>query len=446
VLAFSNSILSALAAVVLFEILFSLSRSFYLSSVFSLLFAFSATWWKFSTDADAYVPSVLLLLVCFALILPSKRGRPKLLGLAHAGAMLFHELALFFYPVAVAGILLQRGETRRQRLCRLAEYTSLTALVVGCAYWLAFRRVEPNGCFSAFGRWITYHDPSVGFAFNLGRDAIRSFRGNIHLLVATRFSAGAHHPAASVAIALSGLLLLLLGYKVARYWQDLRELSRTTVAADTRIILLALLWIVPYTAFLFFWLPQNTFYRLFYLPGVIILLCALAAPREDMTATPRRNRAALLVAAVALTNFALEILPHAPASENPTLVFAAELQKRWPAGTVVYCRSFSTNITDWTIRYFNPQTEWRAVAAGSVPVSEPELLSIYEHGHTAWFEPTASQLAADCDASAFHNWLEEHTRPGTTMADKTGGIHFVQVVPAPTSSQGRGGRAPAGAD
>ena len=89
----------------------------------SLLFGFPATWWKFSTDANAYIPSILLLL-CTDYIqarrlearrlearrLEARGWRPPRLearrstvvaGLAHAGAMLFHELAILFLPVAL---------------------------------------------------------------------------------------------------------------------------------------------------------------------------------------------------------------------------------------------------------------------------------------------------------------------------------------------------------
>src|SRR6185369_13378817 len=44
-----NSLLSALCAGVLFSILRQTLRSFYISFCLALLFAFSATWWKFST-------------------------------------------------------------------------------------------------------------------------------------------------------------------------------------------------------------------------------------------------------------------------------------------------------------------------------------------------------------------------------------------------------------
>ena len=73
-----NSLLSALCARVLFSILMTTLRSFYFSICLTVLFAFSATWWKFSTDADAYIPSVLFLLISFYLILPGRKSRPLL--------------------------------------------------------------------------------------------------------------------------------------------------------------------------------------------------------------------------------------------------------------------------------------------------------------------------------------------------------------------------------
>src|SRR5215208_6266456 len=73
-----NGLLSAACAGVLFGILMDTLRCVYLSVCLTLLFAFSATWWKFSTDANAYIPSVLFLLISFSLVLPGKKPRPLL--------------------------------------------------------------------------------------------------------------------------------------------------------------------------------------------------------------------------------------------------------------------------------------------------------------------------------------------------------------------------------
>jgi hypothetical protein len=57
--------------------------------------------------------------------------------------------------------------------------------------------------------------------------------------------------------------------------------------------------------FLFFWLPQNTFYRLFYLPALILLFGLLLAARPHRIS----RTLAVFVIAVALANFLFMIYP-----------------------------------------------------------------------------------------------------------------------------------------
>src|SRR5689334_9018510 len=101
-----NSLFSTICAGVLFAILKDTLRSFYLAVCLTLLFAFSATWWKFSTDANAYVPSVLFLLVSFYLVLPQRRARPWLVALTFFLSMAFHQLAVLMFPVLALGVYL----------------------------------------------------------------------------------------------------------------------------------------------------------------------------------------------------------------------------------------------------------------------------------------------------------------------------------------------------
>src|SRR6476660_2529008 len=76
-----NSLVSAACAALLFLILRDTLRSNYCSTCLTLLFALSATWWKFSTDANAYIPSVFFLLLSFYLVLPGRKPRPLLTAL-----------------------------------------------------------------------------------------------------------------------------------------------------------------------------------------------------------------------------------------------------------------------------------------------------------------------------------------------------------------------------
>src|SRR5687768_17474720 len=118
-----NCFIGAASAYLFFRILIGCFKSVYLSVVLTLLFALSATWWKFSTDADSYILSVLFILVSFYLILPNRRPRPFLVALTHALAMCFHQLAVLFFPVVLVGILLQTSsDPAGRRIVLLVKY------------------------------------------------------------------------------------------------------------------------------------------------------------------------------------------------------------------------------------------------------------------------------------------------------------------------------------
>ncbi len=145
-----NSILSASCAYVLFLILKSSLRSLYVSVCLTLLFAFSATWWRFSTDADAYVPSVLFLLISFYLILPNRKPKPFLVALNFSVAMCFHQLAILFGPVIVLGLFLQT-ESRglKARIFTVFEFGAPAFLLTVGAYFYSsgYRKTLSTGCF-----------------------------------------------------------------------------------------------------------------------------------------------------------------------------------------------------------------------------------------------------------------------------------------------------------
>jgi len=81
VLQFCNAVFSILAAALLFRILSMLLADGKTRLLFTALFVFSATWWRFSVDADAYIVSVLFLLICAGELLVKERPNIWVLGL-----------------------------------------------------------------------------------------------------------------------------------------------------------------------------------------------------------------------------------------------------------------------------------------------------------------------------------------------------------------------------
>jgi hypothetical protein len=412
-----NSVLGAASAAVFFVILRDALRSVYLSVCLTVLFAFSATWWKFSTDANAYVPSVLLLLVCFWLVLPERKPRPLLLALVFFAALCFHQLAVIAYPVFALGVYLQDGSlTIKKRAVNAIAFSVAAFVLIVAAYAIVFYLATGSLGLVRFWRWTTYFSPDAETAFHFWSNLGYSLRGHVRLFFGGRFNLlrGLMNP--GVVLLLVVLAVAIVSLIAAVLWNLLsrnRRLGHARLMPRQKtVVLLALVWAFSYLVFLFFWLPQNTFYRLFYLPALVLLLgLALAAVRR--VGVRRTYVVALFVAAVSLANFLFVIYPFSHVEKFPPLAFALERSREWPKGTVVYYGA--TNSDASLVRYFNPQTEWRVL---------PEQLP---SGATAWLETTAiDRLSATPQGT---QWLREHTRPGSLRELNTGAyrIRFVQI-------------------
>ena len=418
-----NSLLSAACVGVLFVILFDTLRSLYLSVCLSLLFAFSATWWKFSTDANAYIPSVLFLLISFYLVLPDRKPRPLLVGLTFFISMAFHQLAILMFPVLALGVYLQGGPLAlRRRALNAVYFTVLAFALIVTTYASFFYLASGTFDIARLLRWSASYSPDAETGFNLWSNLKYSLRGQVRLFFGGRFNllAGLVNPFIVVLlIALVGAVALLIfdavrnsGKLISLRW--LREL-RLAPRQKTEL-LLSLLWATVYLVFLFFWLPQNTFYRLFYLPALILLLGLAISSLRTEALRPRRLTA-LFVIAVALANFLFLIYPFSHVEKYPPLAFALRMNQEWPTGTVIYYAA--ENSDEDLVRYFNPTTRWKLL--------RPDSLDTLENA--AWLETTAiDQLTSTPDGA---RWLETHTRKGSLkeLNDGAHKIRFVQLRP-----------------
>jgi len=176
---------------------------------------------------------------------------------------------------------------------------------------------------------------------------------------------------------------------------------------------------------LFFWLPYNTYYRLFYFPAILLLCGVVLARYEIINRGKRKHLALLLVAVIATYNLTFYIYPYSRVQTNEPLVSALAMKPVWSAGTVIYYQEFNTD--DWTLKYFNPQTIWRKLPSGGLSALENDLRSIYESGGTAWVETTAIDLLMSESGS----WLGTHATEGSKheWVDRRVRIRLFQIVP-----------------
>jgi hypothetical protein len=132
----ANALIGAASVLVFFRIALRATRSLYVAIVSTAFLAFSAVWWRISTDADAYIATILLILVVTSNLLGVK-PRWFVAGLALAGAMLIHELASLFYPAALAAVFSSRNIERKVRFA--AWMSALAWALTTLSYYLCAR-------------------------------------------------------------------------------------------------------------------------------------------------------------------------------------------------------------------------------------------------------------------------------------------------------------------
>lgn len=433
VLQFTNCISSVICAVLLARLLQRALQSYLVTAIAVAAFSFSSTWWKYSTDADSYVLSVLFLLVTLNLLLASERVKSVPLALAHVAAMCFHQLAVLFFPAIIIGIFLQK--TSLSERVRLAvKYTVLASSTILAINYLCFHLSTGGVGLVEFWRWLTLYvqgPEAYSFNFDLVNNLRFTLRGAVRLFFEGRLNwiKGLLTIPVLVLISLLVGIVLTLGLRfikalVARrrpvnlfreLHPDLRPLAYTCG-----------LWLITYLVFLFFWYPYFTPYRLFYLPAVICLFGIWLLQKHGRdSAVP--ISALLLVAGMAISNFVFFILPMSHSDKYPPLAFAIEMDESWSANTTVLFAS--SNADNELVRYFSPTTTWKKVTSDYEQSIESELQRAYLHGGTVWIETSAiDRIELSHEGST---WLSNHARLNCRKELNDGGyrLKFVEVFP-----------------
>lgn len=383
----ANCLLAGLAVILLYGILRRKGWTNQRSLIAASIFGFSATWWKFASDANAYVPAIFLLLCAYALI--GNRRWVWLAGLATAGAMLFHELAIFFLPVALIALWKHRSLLLAYLLTALAP--------VAMAYASAYQAANPG---QGFWRWITSHSADSTFLFNPLKDFGYTLRGTVRLLFGGRWPDLVRDPLSIAVCAL--LAITVTGFVLYAS----RALPWKLTGPPPALIC----WIAVYVAFLFFWMPQNTFYRLFYLAPLVVLFA------------PQATRAgALFAAAMLLWNFAFLIYPESRTEFNAPLRFALAQHDAWPSGSAIVFHRFHPDL--WTISYFNSQAAWIGLDNSDLNQMDRDLAYARGHAGPLWVEQTAYELL---DGSTDgRQWLAQHERSDELVRFKDEKHEFV---------------------
>ena len=337
-----NVMVSAGAGYALYGLAKSWTRSAGAALFCWLLFMGGATWWKFSTDADSYIYSVLfvILAVRFASANPAKLLAA---GACHVAAMLFHELAIFVYAPVVTVILLDSRHPLARRLVNVAAYGAATSAVVTAAY-LACYQYADHTTYPTLLRWITSYASDSDFTRSWSQVVGGYLMSYLKLFAGGKLSFLRDY--FSVPLCL-GLLVCLAALGVAiKQARQPRETSAGQV--DKRTQLLLWVWFGSSALFLGMWDPGSTFHKLFVWPPLVLLLGTYARVRPKVFV-------ALAIALIGW-NFAAFIYPRSHDTADPVLMLAEKADREMPKNARVYYRQLFPD--DWYLEYFAPGRTW----------------------------------------------------------------------------------------
>jgi len=345
-----NILASTAAAAIVYAVAKQATQSRRLALFCTALFAFGATWWKFSTDADAYIVAVLLLLLAIFSVLQQP---PRLIpaALCHTTAMLFHQLAIFAYAAILAAIYLNQRWPLRKRIWLCIGYICGTGACVGAVYWICYSQAD-HSTYPTLARFIASYAPDSGFIRSFGQIVNSYLASYVKLFFGGKFSLIKDY--FSVASGLSfAICVAALAFSVSRFRRASSE-PRSTVDRRTLIVLWA--WLLPCAIFLASWDPGSTFHKLFVWPPIVLLIGAYLASRQRPFVTAWIG----IALAMAGWNFGAFIYPHAHASADPVLALAEKINRELPKNAIIYYRAFSPD--DWYLDYFAPGRTWLKLA------------------------------------------------------------------------------------
>jgi hypothetical protein len=429
VLQIIDSFFGAASAALLSCILYLLFESSYIAVWLSFGFAFSATWWRFATDADSYTASTFFLIASLLFVLPLRKSKPVTLSFAHTAAMLLHQLAFLFYPACLVGLWIQnRNEPLKKRVAIAAQYTILAGSMTIAAYVYAFQFTHGSLDPGKFVNWVSSHSYNSAFSFEIARNIFTSIAGNVKLFMGgrTRFI----QETWGLFIAITGAMALgILAVMIWRIRKNGFPPVRWPNIQFAPIIRICVIWITIYVVFLVVWIPQNTFYRLFYFPAFFVLAGTFIASSK----TRNHSLLALAVAFLFCANLGTSIYPSAQPVLNRTEQFAKSLHAVWTPGTTVYGNVYADE--NLTIKYFNPQVTWKKLW-NRAPLEDlaPTLHQVRESGKAMWFDLGALEKLSGEDPS-FKDWLKTNIRLGEThqIMNTENVVGFVQLVPLNTA-------------
>ena len=359
------------SAILVMLLLYRATGDRLLSFFCALGMSVSATWWKYATDANAYIPSTFLLVAAaFLLIGKERRGTVLAVGLLHAAAMLLHQIAIFFFPAALL-ILYQRSPRK------IPAYITAAAFPVAIAYAAVWYGALGHGWEpKQFLTWITSNGSDVLNQHSPVARLAESFRSSVRLIFGGRISLARAFLSTPSLIALG----MLMAAAITTFFRTVFRSKPAWRKLPAQLTGFLAVWIGSFGLFLLFWLTEYPYYRIFYLPA-LTMLAGLVISR---CLTVRQDRvAASLVVFIATFNFTFYIYPYSIPEATPPVRVAEGARKIWGQDVLVLYKEFSCD--NWMMRHFNNQTKWKRAADDHHGLVR-QIKEATNAGHSVWMD------------------------------------------------------------
>ena len=307
------------------------------AAVATALPAFSFGYWFYSTSVEVYLVPLAFLLICLYVLSGGcleegpadarATSRYRSVGVAHALAVLFHQIHVLFGVAVLAAIWWEcRGDLREARRRTLA-HASTAVPIVALAYAGVMFGVEGVGSAGEALRFLSGYAASGDYWYPLSVDTLaRAAVGAARSLVGGHFvlalPVGDRVVAALEGQGLADEIFLVRDLSTSLAWtllalsalfavgfafvatRALRTLLRAGVPGDPADLVarLCLVAIAPYALFFLFWVPHNVE---FWIPQSTWLWAALAIGWWKGSPRPARARTlGALAVGLGLVNFA----------------------------------------------------------------------------------------------------------------------------------------------
>lgn len=412
-----------------------LKRSRWLPLLISIGLSLSFGYWISATDARVNMPSTTLLIAAFYVLClhieSPTMPRASLVGFLAGLSALYHESAVIFFVVGLAGLILPdfsgtiaQPDIRRNRLHYAAAYVVTWILTVTVPYLFVGIVILHIHSIGGFKHWLTsYSELGWWWSFTV----LHNLRLDAYALRRTAFvepagKQGTFHLDKSAPVGISTLYFMALAgwfSAVYAFGVALPLLWRMQYA---RILVICLIWIALYSAFFTFWSPG---YFIFWVPvlvpiGLLIALC-LAHYRAKRGGIAVNWLVGAWILIIALVNLQSSIAPHLKETSDPFQRIAGNIAAHTRSGDIVVVTGAGDAAQcEVDIPYF----------ADRECVSLHTILTRQHNDPVAAIEVARSQM--DSALAAGHNvyaldevWnsplamasLEQH-HPGWVMADE----------------------------